>query len=461
MAYLLFLLANAALFFRPAEIIPSLGDVKLYLYLITAAIVCASTQIERQVRLTTLLQQPINLCLLGMTVSVATSHLTTGGLSLLGTGLFEMLKLLLYYLTLVSVIVTTQRLRTFLAVTAICSSAMVLYSIMDYRAFVQEWEGRSDLAEIRELERDLPEGAPRILRHVADEVGRTPDNAPIWVFRICGLGMFHDPNDLASLAVVTTVIALYFLTQPGSAGTRYLWLCPLGLMGTAVFLTHSRGGLLAFGVAAMVWAAVRYGKQTAIAMGLMGAAAVPVLLGRQGNLDIGGGTGQQRIQLWADGLAQLRTLKFPFGIGEGRYHEIAGLAAHNSYVHAYVELGFFGGTMFFGCFFFAAWAFWRLIRSATPLRDPELIRLMPYAAAMLAGWCTGMATLSRCYTVPTYMIIGTAAAFINLAGYHQPRPRPLLELDHLIVQRWVLCSLGFLACCFAFVQLFVRWGARI
>ena len=33
---------------------------------------------------------------------------------------------------------------------------------------------------------------------------------------------------------------------------------------------------------------------------------------------------------------------------------LAGLVAHNSFVHAFVELGLFGGTFFFGCFFFTA-----------------------------------------------------------------------------------------------------------
>ena len=118
--------------------------------------------------------------------------------------------------------------------------------------------------------------------------------------------MFNDPNDLASLAAVTCVISIYFLTDPTMAGVRYLWLLPIGLMTHAVLMTHSRGGILAFGVACMAWMAVKYGGKVAMAIGAMGAAAVPVVLGRQGNMEISGGTGQQRIQLWADGLAQIK-----------------------------------------------------------------------------------------------------------------------------------------------------------
>src|SRR5436190_13162037 len=130
----------------------------------------------------------------------------------------------------------------------------------------------------------------------------------------------------------------------------------------------------------MACMAVKYGGKVAMGIGTLATAATPIVLGRQGNMEVSGGTGQQRIQLWADGLAQLKTARLPFGIGEGHYRDVAGLVAHNSYIHAYVELGFLGGTMFMGCFLFAAWSFYRLKRDRIQLLDPELERMMPYIA---------------------------------------------------------------------------------
>jgi hypothetical protein len=458
MAYFLFLLANAALFVRPAEVFPALGNMQVYSYLIIAAIVAGIGGIWNQIRFETLIQQPINLCMLGLTASVATSHLTNGAISLAAEGVINMVKVLLYFLMLVAVVNSVPRLRQFLQLTVICSSAMVLLAVIDYHDFVAEWSNRADLFDVREIEKDLPDNAPKQLRHVVDwNTKSAAEDGSTWIFRLRGMGMFNDPNDLASLAAVTCVISIYFLTDPLMAGVRYLWLLPIGLMSHAVLCTHSRGGILAFGVASMAWLAVKYGGKVALGIGAMGAAAVPVVLGRQGNMEISGGTGQQRIQLWADGLAQLKSMRLPFGMGENRYHEAAGLAAHNSYVHAYVELGFFGGTMFFGCFLFAAWAFYRMKRDQVEVIDPELKRMMPYIAGMLAGWCTGMATLSRVYVPPTYMIVGVAAAYINLVGFYRRKPQPIIELDHLVAQRWVLCSVGLLACCFAFVRVFARF----
>ena len=36
--------------------------------------------------------------------------------------------------------------------------------------------------------------------------------------------------------------------------------------------------------------------------------------------------------------------------------------------------------MFFGCFLFAAWAFYRMKRDQVEVLDPELRRMMPYIA---------------------------------------------------------------------------------
>ncbi|MGC4049838.1 MAG: hypothetical protein QM757_10030 [Paludibaculum sp.] len=60
-------MANAALFVRPAELFPALGNIQVYLYLIIAAIVAGIAGIWNQCRVDTLIQQPINLCMLGFT----------------------------------------------------------------------------------------------------------------------------------------------------------------------------------------------------------------------------------------------------------------------------------------------------------------------------------------------------------------------------------------------------------
>ncbi len=458
MAYLLFLLANAALYIRPAELIPALGDVQLYLYLIVAAILVAIRSIHNQIRFHTLAQQPINLCVIGVTLATATSHLSVGYLGGAAASFSMMIKVCLYYLTLVAVINTPERLRGFLMNCVLCSIFMIGYCVVDYHKFVEEWSGRADLWEVKSQENDLPDGEPRQLRHVPENDEFTATGDVEWYFRLCGLGIFHDPNDMAQLIVMTGVLCLYFMSDPKLTGVRYLWIPALGLCGYAMFLTHSRGGLLAGGVAMMAWLATRYGGQVAAGIGALGALALPVALGRQGNIDLSGGTGQQRIQLWADGLNQLKTSRFFFGIGEGKYADVAGLVAHNSYVHAYVELGFIGGTLFLGCFFIPAFSLFQMIRHRHRIENDELRRVMPFLAGMATGWCMSMMSLSRCYMPTTYMICGTLAAFMNLAGFYRPQPAPMQQLDQPLVERLGLASVGLLGAFFLFVHVFARFG---
>lgn len=458
MAFILFLLANALLFIRPAELFPDLGNVQIYLLCIVGAIACAIPRLHNQMRLVTLVQQPINLCVIGVTVAVVLSHLSSGDAASATKGLNLMGRVLVYYLLLVALVTTPQKLKALLVTTAVCATLMTSVSIVDFYEFVAEWSGRSDLAEVKTRETHLPEGAPKLLRHCVERYGENLEGEDQWAFRMSGLGIFHDPNDLALLIVMSIVISVYFLSNRAAGAVRFVWIVPIGIMSWALLLTQSRGGILCAGVALMAWLATRYGGKVAIAIGAMCAMALPVALGRAGSISLGSGTGQQRIQLWSDGLAQLKSFKFFFGIGEGMYPEVAGLVAHNSYVHAFVELGFFGGTLFFGCFFLPALALFRMQRSGFRIQHPDLKRMQPYIAAILGGWCMGMSALSRCYVPPTYMVCGVAAAWLNLVGFHRPLPRPVLTFNRTTAQWLVSASVCLLIGCFLVVKLFARWS---
>src|SRR5207244_2910851 len=105
-----------------------------------------------------------------------------------------------------------------------------------------------------------------------------------------------------------------------------------------------------------------------------------------------------------------------FGIGSNRYNDVTSghQEAHNSFVHAYVDLGLLGGTLFAGAFYFALWLPGRLDRSRVGPPNPELQRLRPYLLAIVAGYTAGMLSSSRVYTPTTYVLIGLMAVWIRL-----------------------------------------------
>ncbi|MBL4884041.1 MAG: O-antigen ligase family protein [Planctomycetaceae bacterium] len=325
--FLLFLIANATIYIRPWEIIPALAGVQMYLFLILAAAICSFQQIQKHLTTSNLMGQPITLCVLGVLVAIGVSHMTNGYLGGAISGSITMFKTVVYYLVLVATINTASRLRYFIISLVLCGTICIGLSVADYHHVLNI----------------------QALTHIVEGHGE------LSLVRLCGIGMFHDPNDLSLLIITTGVLCLSQLTDRSWGSSRMVWLLPFPLLMLAMIDTHSRGGLIAAGAAMMAFFLVRYGRSFAISAAAMGVVAAPLVLGRMGNIDVSSGTGQQRIRLWSEGFTAIQSPRILFGIGEGMYEGLANYVAHNSYVHAFVELGVFGGTMFVGCFFFAAY----------------------------------------------------------------------------------------------------------
>lgn len=437
-AYILFLLVNINLFLRPAELVPALKGLPIYEVLILSSFFLSLDQIKRVVQFPNLKRQPITLCVIGVLVAVAMSHLSHMYLYGVRTSTIAFLKTLIYYILLISIIDSPKRLKGLLKTVAISSSVMILLCVIDYAGII-DFE---------------------FIKHVSDRDGVSDAGEVIRVFRMRGTGIFQDPNDLSVLIVATGMLCLYFFNDPVKSPFRFLWIVSMIILMIGLLDTRSRGGLLTLGIAGMVFVLPKYGKKAAIACAVVGVAGLTVLAGRQGNIDLNSGTGHDRILLWREGISALKSANLFFGIGQGEYSDMAGLAAHNSYVHAFTELGLFGGTLFIGCFFFAALGLYRLVRFQIAsrgkpiMRDRELERYLPYACAILAAWCGGMMSLSRCYVVPTYMIVGVSAAYLNLAGASLARPTPIVYWNKQH-QLWLIgISVGMLISIAIFVRIF-------
>lgn len=456
-SYLLFLLAHASLIARPSDTVPGMNGIVVYLPLIAGAMFCSIPRIHYQLSPRMLVQQPVNLCMVALVVAVGISHLQYGEIGLAAHGMIAMAKYAGYYFVAVSVINSGERLRWLLIVTALASTFMVGMSIRDFHDFRGEWEPRPDLWTELENDKTRPK-EDRLIRHVVEMHGIKSDGSPGQVFRMKGFGVFSDPNDIALLINVTSIIALYFLCDRRMSAFRVLWIGVLAVMLYGLWCTQSRGGLLSAGAAFVVWMIMKYGRQVAVAIGLAGACVAPLALGRLGAISFSTGTGQDRIQLWSDGLNAIRSKAIFFGIGENKYADMAGLVAHNSYVHAFTELGFFGGTVFLGLVLFPAYGFWRIKRYGIHSTDPEVSRLLPIVPAILTAWMVGMCSLSRCYSPATYIIVAMATSYVNLAGFTYRIPHPITPLNQAVVQRWIGASCCVLVGAYVFVRIFVRFG---
>ncbi len=434
-AFILFLLVNATLFIRPAELIPGLAPMPIYEGFILATAVFSLGAMRDRFRWSTLKRQPISLCTVGMLAAIVMSHLVHLYMFGIKESAIAFFKTLIYFALLISIIDTPQRLRMFVKAVAVFASVMVSLCVIDYLGMVDF----------------------QFIEHIADRDGTTLTGDVHRVFRMRGTGIFHDPNDISILIVAAGVLCAYFLLEPGkSLLIRCVWAFPILWLMTGLFCTRSRGGLLALAGALFAAMVTRYGRKMGLAAGLCGLLLLPLVAGRQGDIDFEEGTGQARILLWRDGFQAIKSPDFLFGIGHDLYREVAGLVAHNSFVHAYVELGIFGGTLFFGCYFFAFWGLYRLSQLPHANLHPDLLRFRPYMAALLTGWGVGLLSLSRCYVVPTYLILGLAACYLDMAGRNLKPARPLVWWDRRHAWRLATTSMGFLFSLFVVVLVFAR-----
>ena len=316
MAFALFLLTTATLFLRPAELFEWIGEAPIYEALILSTLALTFQSVLAHFRQFMLTRQPITLCVVGVFIAIGISHLQyfyMGGV--LDSGTF-FLKTLIYFGLLLAVVNTPSRLKEFLLTVAICATSMVALCVLDFYE-VYDFAFIEHLDDFDSFDED--------------------DEIVVTVRRMRGTGIFMDPNDLTMVIGANLVLCAYFLTDKSFAKLRFGWLFPIAILLVGMLATRSRGGLLACGMAGLTLVGVRFGGRVAVVAMMAGLCLLPLIGGRQADISLGeGGTGHERIQLWRDGFQELKSPAILFGTGQGSYAEIAGLVAHNSFIHAYV-----------------------------------------------------------------------------------------------------------------------------
>lgn len=426
MDFALLLLATAILFLRPQDFVPEWSTLPLYLAFLLSASLVASGSILRQLSAGSLSARPVTVCVVGVLAAVVVSNVSRLHLWEARTQGIEFAKILLYYLLLVSVVNSTARLRSFLGWLGIFFAVITALSLLQYH-------GALALPQSTVLEQ------PQVDEETGD-ISAIP--------RLCGYGLFNDPNDICLLLVSGMGISLYFLTEPRGGLGRVFWLAVLGLFGYALALTQSRGGFIGLLVGLTILLHARFGVWKAA---LVVSGAVPLLLlafaGRQTDISATEDTGQSRVQLWSEALESFKQEPL-FGIGPGVFEERVGLVAHNSFLHCFAELGFVGGSFFLGGFVTALCGLYRLSRNSSA--DADVRRLGYFLLAMIAAFMAGIMSLSRAYIAPTYLILGLTTACLAIAGPAPPLVLP--RFDRRFLPRLAFASLAFLLAMHVFVR---------
>jgi len=163
--------------------------------------------------------------------------------------------------------------------------------------------------------------------------------------RIQYVGIFNDPNDLGMLFIVCLPMAMYLRGREGaSALGRLLWLGIAAMLLYGIYLTNSRGTLLALVVLTGVHVWHRRGM---VAAGVLGAGSLLLLLlipSRLQEMEVSEASAMGRVDAWYHGI-QMFMANPVLGIGPGAYSDNHALTAHNSFVLVLAESGIIGFTI--------------------------------------------------------------------------------------------------------------------
>ena len=281
MNFALLVLLTAILFLRPEELIPEIAGLRLYLVAISAALLVSIPQVIRQLDPSELRWNPITGCVLGVLAAGVASHSAHGQFGLASEFATEFGKVVLFYLLAVGVLDTRERLEAYLGWLVVLILGVTTLALLQHHGAI----AIEALRPVEQFDLDRDSGELTVIT------------------RLRGSGIFNDPNDLCLILGVGIVCALYQAIRAESGILRLAWLAPVAVFLYALALTYSRGGLLGIGAAVSAFAILRYGwRRGAFALVVLVPLAAAFFAGRQTDLDVSAGTGQERIHLWAEGL---------------------------------------------------------------------------------------------------------------------------------------------------------------
>jgi len=229
--------------------------------------------------------------------------------------------------------------------------------------------------------------------------------------RINWVGIFSDPNDLALTFVMAAGIVLAFIFGKTGIIPRLLSSTMLGYFIYGIFLSNSRGGLVAIMVTVYFYFVRRTRRFIlgSIIGGLLAIGLFAIGPSRSAIISSGEASANNRVQLWYQGILMMKANPL-FGVGFRMFEADQPQTAHNSFVLAASELGSFG------YFFWMALIFSSFRQLSLVQQYDE--RLRTYATGLqtsLVGFCAAAFFLSRTYVILPYLLFALSGSLFYIA----------------------------------------------
>jgi O-Antigen ligase len=292
-----------------------------------------------------------------------------------------------------------------------------------------------------------------------NDVCRGPDAEPGFEYRCEHVGLLgtysvdsrvryrgdlHDPNEV-SLTIAAGALSLllgFGVRRRGRPHAVFFYWILAAIVFWTVFMTQSRGGLIAGLLVPGIYIVRRYGWKSLIPAL---AVALPVLM-------LGGRSGEnadqstlERYEAWSTGIGMFKANPV-LGVGARQFGEHHYLTAHNSFVLTFAELGFPGFFLFVAIMYLS---FKSLVVGLRELRHvPGSDAATTWGLSLLAsmaGIVFQINTLSFAYHAVMWIFFALCAAWTAAIRYHLPTFRVRMTwTDFFIVLGLCLGYLGVL-----------------
>ncbi|WDS36903.1 O-antigen ligase family protein [Pseudoxanthomonas sp.] len=243
--------------------------------------------------------------------------------------------------------------------------------------------------------------------------------------RIQYVGIFNDPNDLGMLFVLALPMAMYLSARGGGFGLLRLFWLGAGLMLLyGIYLTDSRGALLAVAAVLGIWLWRKRGIVVAALLGGTCLAGLLLLPSRLQDLSPDEESASGRVDAWYEGFQMF--ISHPlFGVGADNFTDYNNLTAHNSLILVLAETGIVGFTLWLGFIGYCFRMMLAVLRHAPDLPDASAVAAWKTERAVamtlllsLSGWLVTAFFLSRSYALVLYLL-----AALMVAAYANARRR--------------------------------------
>jgi len=252
-----------------------------------------------------------------------------------------------------------------------------------------------------------------------------------------GSGTLQNPNDLALILLLPLAFGAALLLRRERPVDRAIGAVGMLLIGYAIILTESRGGLLGIlTVFAIIGGRYVRSKLLLVGIGVPLAVMLYAAMGISGRQSGGGGdakgeSAQDRIYAWHAGTNMAKV--FPLtGVGIGNFvpqfstyspEEVQHpLTAHSIWFLVLGEIGFPGLVVFVSLVVVCIRACVKNIAKLASIRAPPDLQASALATlAALAGYLVSGSFLSYAYQWPLYVLVALTVALGRVANRHHGR----------------------------------------